>query len=364
MSILATSPTDARMFSATVAAALGDMNAAVIVQQLHYWILKKGVGVIIDGVKYVYNTFVEWVNQQFPWLTPWQFRKAMSKLRSLDIVKVIRHKAKQWNQTNYYTLNCDRLVEFIRERTARTIEISELWNSSSQSVNSQHLELSDRDTSLYEPKNTNHKKETSKQPSDRASTESSSFAAASPLDTSQEKETASSSASPNSAKSSNSSNRKTVRQNKTTAGVDEKVNKKWRSQLKNLDDAGIEVNQTLISLIKSYSYEEVENALALLKTRKRQQHIPNPAGYFTQALKQGWANKLALDTDSDADSTSVFRYWYDLAKKIGCCQGQEVRDGEQWVMVSGSWEKWSSVVVRGYSINYLKKILKRYGGRS
>lgn len=66
------------------------------------------MGVIIEGVKYVYNTFVEWVEGQFSWLSVWQFRKAMGLLRSLGIVKVIRHKAKQWNQTNYYILDSDR----------------------------------------------------------------------------------------------------------------------------------------------------------------------------------------------------------------------------------------------------------------
>ena len=54
------------MFDAEIAAALGDVNAAIIVQQLNYWMNKDGVGTIIDGVRYVYNTFVDWVNEQFP----------------------------------------------------------------------------------------------------------------------------------------------------------------------------------------------------------------------------------------------------------------------------------------------------------
>jgi hypothetical protein len=78
MSILSTSPTSTRHFDMGIAAALGDINAAIIIQQLHYWMNKKEVGVIIEGVKYVYNTFVDWVNEQFSWLSVWQFRKAMS----------------------------------------------------------------------------------------------------------------------------------------------------------------------------------------------------------------------------------------------------------------------------------------------
>jgi hypothetical protein len=113
MSILSTSPTSTRHFDMGIAAALGDINAAIIIQQLHYWMNKKEVGVIIEGVKYVYNTFVDWVNEQFQWLSVWQFRKAMSLLRSLGIVKVIRYKARQWNQTNYYTIDSDRLVDYL-----------------------------------------------------------------------------------------------------------------------------------------------------------------------------------------------------------------------------------------------------------
>ena len=100
MSILTTSPTNTRMFDASIAAALGDINAAVIVQQLNYWMNKDNVGTIIDGVRYVYNTFVEWVNQQFPWLSVWQFRKAMSLLRSLNLSRQIwitgRDNAPKW----------------------------------------------------------------------------------------------------------------------------------------------------------------------------------------------------------------------------------------------------------------------------
>ena len=61
----------------------------------------------------------------------------------------------------------------------------------------------------------------------------------------------------------------------------------------------------------------------------------------------------------EVDQGAVFRHWYDLARELGYCSGQEVRDGEQWVCLSGSWEKWQSAVNRGYSLDYLKKIMKR-----
>ena len=83
MTILSTSSQDNRYFNAEIAAKLEDINAAVIVQQLHYWMEKK-VGVVIDGVRWIYNSFESWVRTQFKWLSVWQFRKWMSLLRSAE----------------------------------------------------------------------------------------------------------------------------------------------------------------------------------------------------------------------------------------------------------------------------------------
>ncbi len=84
---------------------------------------------------------------------------------------------------------------------------------------------------------------------------------------------------------------------------------------------------------------------ALLKSRKRDRHVSNPAGLFVQPLKQNWG------------SQSVFRFWYDLARELGYCQGTEIRDGQQWVNLGGAWEKWESAVERRYSVDYLRKVL-------
>ncbi len=63
------------------------------------------------------------------------------------------------------------------------------------------------------------------------------------------------------------------------------------------------------------------------------------------------------------DSQSVFRYWYQLARELGYCQGAEIREGEQWVLLSGNWERWESAVARGYSVEYLRKVLGRTKNR-
>ncbi len=118
---------------------------------------------------------------------------------------------------------------------------------------------------------------------------------------------------------------------------------------------GVKLNSTVVKVVKTNRKEDVERAIALLKSRKRDGHIENPAGFFVQALKQNWGSEIS----SNQDEGATFRYWYGLARELGYCQGQEVREQEQWVLLSGNWEKWESAVNRGYSVEYLRKVLGR-----
>ncbi|BAZ47332.1 hypothetical protein NIES4102_43780 (plasmid) [Chondrocystis sp. NIES-4102] len=119
-----------------------------------------------------------------------------------------------------------------------------------------------------------------------------------------------------------------------------------------------------------YPSEKVENAIALLKARKTEQHIPNSSGYFVAALKGDWGSKTLIGSElkgdrfeREIDTATIFRHWYDLARELGYCSGSEIRQGEQWICLSGAWEKWADAVKRGYSLDYLKKIIKRNQGR-
>ncbi len=354
--ILSTSPLDNRHFSAEIASKLGDINAAVIIQQLHYW-LQKNVGVIIDDIRWIYNTFEAWVKEQFKWLSVWQFRKAMSLLRQLEIVKVIRYRAKQWNQTNYYTLDYDRLHKFLgtestEVKNPETIENSDLCNNTARSEGNLTLEVRTGHKSYKESKKTSVR-ETAEQ-----------TVAAPP-----EKEEFNALGEPEAKlsqpevtglvqdlKNESVVGNKSTGQDKSSAKCSIKVvDKEWKSHLDQLDSLGVGINPTVVKVVKVNQKEDVERAIALLKARKRDGHISNPSGFFVQALKQNWGQEVSNTEDSQA----TFRYWYGMARELGYCQGAEIRDNEQWVLLSGNWEKWESAVNRGYSVDYLRKVLGR-----
>ncbi len=362
--ILSTSPLDNRHFSAEIATKLGDINSAVIIQQLHYW-LQKDVGVIIDGVKWIYNSFEAWVKEQFKWLSVWQFRQAMNLLRSLGIVKVIRYRAKQWNQVNYYTLDYDRLHEFLgtestpkeEAKNPETTENSDLCNNTAQGVRNQHIEVRTAHKSIYDTENTSLEDQTTKQ-TVAASPENEEIK---PLVEPKAKVTQPKVTGLGEDKKANSGfGNKLNGQEASSAKCSIKViNKEWKSHLDQLDQLGVGINATVVKVVKVNQKENVERAIALLKSRKRDGHVSNPSGFFVQALKQNWGQEVSKTEDSQ----SVFRYWYQLARELGYCQSQEVRDNEQWVNLGGTWEKWESAVGRGYSVEYLRKVLGRNQNR-
>lgn len=108
-------PEDLRAIPVKLAIALRDVEAAVIVDELCHYLALEQVGIFIDGVKYIENTleFEDWVTARCPWWSPLQIRKIIKSLRKKGLIKVIRARAKQFNQTNHYTVDEERLTEIL-----------------------------------------------------------------------------------------------------------------------------------------------------------------------------------------------------------------------------------------------------------
>ena len=84
-------------------------TGAQFINQIHYWIKKKNVGVIHDDKKWIYNTAEEWATQlRVSSRTIRNYIKLLLNKKIIEIDKLSKHKS---NRTNYITLNYEALSE-------------------------------------------------------------------------------------------------------------------------------------------------------------------------------------------------------------------------------------------------------------
>lgn len=86
---------------------------AAIILQHFYYLLVEGYGRDIDNERWLYNSRWKWVDQHFQGLTEWQYRKGRDKLRQLGLLKTCQPRAHEWNQTNYHTIDYEKLKALI-----------------------------------------------------------------------------------------------------------------------------------------------------------------------------------------------------------------------------------------------------------
>lgn len=93
--------------SATLAEVLQSAEAAIVIQQIHYWLTKE-CGKVINNVRWIYNTYAQWL-EQFPWMSEWKLRKIFYQLRELKVIKFEQHDKKKYNRKGYYTIDYECL---------------------------------------------------------------------------------------------------------------------------------------------------------------------------------------------------------------------------------------------------------------
>lgn len=84
-------------------------NTALVLQQMHYWLQKSKHW--IDGAKWIYNTFADWV-KQFPFSLR-TMKRVVSQLRELKLIRVEQFEKSHWDHTNWYTIDYERLEVLI-----------------------------------------------------------------------------------------------------------------------------------------------------------------------------------------------------------------------------------------------------------
>ncbi len=85
------------------------LNEAIVLQQLHY--LLPMAQTTHDGKKWVYNSFEDWQAQHFPFFSVDTVKRTFNNLRQSGLILCEKLQKQQRNQTNFYTINYEKLDE-------------------------------------------------------------------------------------------------------------------------------------------------------------------------------------------------------------------------------------------------------------
>jgi hypothetical protein len=99
-------------FQPSLAIAIG-LNEAIVLQQVHYWINNpKNKGYEQDGFKWVYNTYAEWKETNFPFWSENTIQRTFSNLEEAGLIIAIQPMKGKYDRTKYYRINYDKLSTF------------------------------------------------------------------------------------------------------------------------------------------------------------------------------------------------------------------------------------------------------------
>lgn len=90
-------------------AALIGLNEAIVLQQIHYWVKKRGGGVEHQGCRWVFNTLERW-QEQFPFWSQDTVKRALAALKAKGLVRVEKLAEVGRDRTNYYTIDYKQIA--------------------------------------------------------------------------------------------------------------------------------------------------------------------------------------------------------------------------------------------------------------
>ena len=95
------------MIQPTLVMKLG-LNQAIIIQQVHYWLLKSPH--IKDGKRWIYNTYKDW-KQQFPFWSEKTIMRTFLALEKEGYVISANYNRMKIDKTKWYSIDYDKLAE-------------------------------------------------------------------------------------------------------------------------------------------------------------------------------------------------------------------------------------------------------------
>lgn len=90
---------------------LGDPTEAIILQQIHYWLVKNIN--IKDGYSWVYNSIKDW-NKQFKWLSEPTLKRKFKSLEDKGLLITGNYNKAKFDRTKWYRIDYDALDEMVQ----------------------------------------------------------------------------------------------------------------------------------------------------------------------------------------------------------------------------------------------------------
>lgn len=300
------------VFSPTLASTLNSCESAIILQQIHYWLVRKS-GKVIDGVRWIYNRYSDWL-EQFSWLTEWKLRKIMYKLRDAQILKFEQKEVKQYKRRGWYTIDYEKLDALYLLKCGHTTLRKE---------DNSHIEVCDPHTSDTENSGTKELLTTSTHPPHPVAVikkkclEYGNGEISQGVEVNQIPQT---------------TELVEVELVKAEAKVEleagEPVNlggdnysapAEQKEKLNLIKTVGIRLNAQLEVLVRKFTLENVKNAIAYYQQTKRTKEatgktINRPAGWLTDCLRQRWGEPISPEKTQVEEE---FSKWYEKAIASG-----------------------------------------------
>lgn len=132
--------------SPKLAVLLGDLDKAVILQQIHYW-LERSTN-LKDGYKWVYNSMAEW-NRQFPWIAIATLKRKFKSLEDENLLITGNYNRAKFDKTKWYRINYDALNEMVqRSYQNDTTKVSKCDDEEYQNDTTNTIDYTDNTTEI------------------------------------------------------------------------------------------------------------------------------------------------------------------------------------------------------------------------
>jgi len=88
------------------------LNEAIVLQQIHYWLMNKKIGKVENGRKWVRNTVEQWQEDNFPFWSTSTIRRTISSLEEMGIVLSDNLNKAAYDRTLWYSIDYEKLNHF------------------------------------------------------------------------------------------------------------------------------------------------------------------------------------------------------------------------------------------------------------